>query len=284
MRQVFLDGKFIPESEAKISIFDRSVQFADSIYEVLSVIDGKIVDFDGHMNRMERSLQHLSMRGGPIRDEWLNIFGQLIDDNDVTEGILYLQVTRGTAERDFQYPDPKTPLTIIAYTQEKPLVDNVKCDSGFSVMLVPDLRWGRCDIKTTQLLYASMMKQQAKASGYDDAWMVHGNNITEGTSNNAAIITHDNELITHKISSSILAGTTRNIVLELAVDAGIKVSERPFTIDEAMAAKEAFVSAASLFIMPVTMIDDKKIGSGNVGTTSMMLRKKYIDWARKTSL
>lgn len=284
MRQIFLNGEYIAESEAKISIFDRSVQFADSIYEVLAVIDSKIVDFDGHISRLDRSLEKLSIIGAPKHKDWLAIFRQLIDVNDLDEGTIYLQISRGVAERDFQYPSAQTPLTLIAYTQEKRLIDNPKCETGMSVIFAPDLRWGRCDIKTTQLLYASMMKTQAKADGYDDAWLVRDDIVTEGTSNNAVIITHDDELITHKLSNAILPGTTRNIILDLASDLPLTIIERPFTMNEAKAAKEAFVSAASIFIMPVTQIDGKKVGSGEVGPYTKQLRNKYIDWARKTSL
>lgn len=284
MRQIFLNGEYIAESEAKISIFDRSVQFADSIYEVLAVIDSKIVDFDGHISRLDRSLEKLSIIGAPKHKDWLAIFRQLIDVNDLNEGTIYLQISRGVAERDFQYPSTQAPLTLIAYTQEKRLIDNPQCETGMSVIFAPDLRWGRCDIKTTQLLYASMMKTQAKADGYDDAWLVRDDIVTEGTSNNAVIITHDDELITHKLSNAILPGTTRNIILDLASDLPLTIIERPFTMNEAKAAKEAFVSAASIFIMPVTQIDGKKVGSGEVGPYTKQLRNKYIDWARKTSL
>lgn len=284
MRQIFLNGEYIAESEAKISIFDRSVQFADSIYEVLAVIDSKIVDFDGHISRLDRSLEKLSIIGAPKHKDWLAIFRQLIDVNDLNEGTIYLQISRGVAERDFQYPSTQAPLTLIAYTQEKRLIYNPQCETGMSVIFAPDLRWGRCDIKTTQLLYASMMKTQAKADGYDDAWLVRDDIVTEGTSNNAVIITHDDELITHKLSNAILPGTTRNIILDLASDLPLTIIERPFTMNEAKAAKEAFVSAASIFIMPVTQIDGKKVGSGEVGPYTKQLRNKYIDWARKTSL
>lgn len=284
MRQVFLNGEYIAESEAKISIFDRSVQFADSIYEVLAVIDGRIVDFTGHMSRLHRSLEKLSILGAPNNQDWLAIFRQLIDANHLQEGTLYLQVSRGVAMRDFLYPSADTPLTVIAYTQDKQLVQNPQFENGMSVMFVPDLRWGRCDIKTTQLLYASMMKTQAQADGFDDAWLVDDDIVTEGTSNNVAIITHDDELITHKLSNAILPGTTRNIILDLAADMPLTVIERAFTTQEARAAKEAFASAASLLVMPVTQMDGGLIGSGKVGRHVKQLRNKYIDWARETSL
>lgn len=284
MRSIFLNGDYVSEDEAKISIFDRSVQFADSIYEVLSVLDGKIIDFEGHINRLSRSLTEMKMNGEiPDDSEWLTIFRKLVALNNLNEGIIYLQITRGVAERDFQYPDIIAP-TLIAYTQEKQLIDNPKLATGLSVTLVDDLRWGRCDIKTTQLLYASMMKSEAKANGYDDAWMLRGNVITEGTSNNAAIITHDDVLITHKLSPAILAGTTRNTILELAKETKLQIDERAFTIDEALSAKEAFISAASMFVMPVTQINGHKIGSGMVGEYTMLLRKNYIEWAGKIAI
>lgn len=283
MRSIFLNGDYVSENEAQISIFDRSVQFADSIYEVLSVINGKIVDFEGHINRLSRSLGELNIAGTPADSEWLAIFRKLIALNHLNEGIIYLQITRGVADRDFQYPDNITP-TLIAYTQAKQLIDNPKLATGLSVMLAQDLRWGRCDIKTTQLLYASMMKREAKSKGYDDAWMMRDSMITEGTSNNAAIITHDDVLITHKLSPAILAGTTRNIILDIANGTDLQITERAFTIEEAMTAKEAFISAASIFVLPVTRINGDKIGSGKVGGHTLSLRQKYIDWAREMSL
>jgi len=284
MRKVFLNGQFIAENEAQISIFDRSVQFADSVYEVLSVLDGKIIDFNGHLNRLDQSLEKLSMQRALNHSEWLKVFRTLIKDNALKEGIIYLQVTRGIADRDFHYPSSNTPLTMMAFTQAKILLDHPKLQTGLSIVTLPDKRWGRCDIKTTQLLYSSMMKMEAQASGADDAWLVSDNTVTEGTSNNAAIITHDDELITHKISSAILAGTTRNILLDLAQDTSLKVIERSFSLEEVYNAKEAFVSAASLFVMPVTKVDHKCIGSGLVGDHALDLRNKYIDWACKTSL
>lgn len=284
MRIVYLNGQYIPENEAQISIFDRSVQFSDSVYEVLSVLEGKIVDFDGHLNRLDRSLGELDMRGAPLHEAWLVIFRTLISQNNLNEGTIYLQITRGTAERDFLYADPDVPLTVIAFTQERPLINNPKLLSGMSVVTVPDQRWGRCDIKTTQLLYASMMKMQAKSRGADDAWMMRGDIITEGTSNNAAIITHENEIITHSISAAILSGTTRNIILDLASKEPLRITERAFSLEEAMNAKEAYISAASLFVMPVTKINGNNVSDGKVGSITMMLREKYIDWARETSL
>ncbi len=288
MRQVFLNGQFVPESEAKISVFDRSIQFADSVYEVLSILDGRIVDFDGHIGRLERSLDELSMKGGPSRSEWLEIFRRLVEKNNVNEGTLYLQVTRGEADRNFYYPPPNTELTLIAFTQSRNLIDHpvlVKgAKGGMNVISLPDKRWERCDIKTVQLLYASMMKMQAKAVGADDAWLVRDGIVTEGTSNNAVIITQDNILITHKVSPAILSGTTRNIILELAHASPLKIEERGFTLEEAYAAKEAFISAASLFVMPVLKVDNMVIGDGAAGEYTMALRKKYIDWAKNSSL
>ena len=283
-RTVYLNGQYISENEAKISIFDRSVQFADSVYEVLSILDGKIVDFNGHLLRLDRSLNELNMKDAPSHDEWLVIFRKLISVNSLREGIIYLQITRGESDRDFHYPKSTNPLTVIAFTQEKNLIDHPKIDTGISVITVADERWGRCDIKTTQLLYASMMKMKARAQGADDAWMMRDNIITEGTSNNAAIITHDNELITHNISTAILAGTTRNIMLDLAGEQSLEVTQRAFTLDEALHAREAFVSAASLFVMPVTQINGNKVGDGCNGHATLMLRQKYIEWACKTAI
>ena len=186
MRIIYLNGQYISETEGKVSVFDRGFLFSDSVYEVVSVLDGKLVDFDGHVRRLARSLGELSIKGAPDAYGWLGICRELVARNDVEEGMIYWQVTRGApADRDFVFPPAYTAPTILAFTQSRALADNPSAKTGIRVITLPDLRWGRADIKTTQLLYASLMKNEAIAQGADDAWMTRDGVITEGTAQNA---------------------------------------------------------------------------------------------------
>lgn len=282
MRTIYLNGRYIPETEGKVSVFDRGFLFSDSVYEVVSVLDGKLVDFDGHVRRLARSLGELGITGAPDADAWLGICRDLVTRNAVDEGMIYWQATRGApADRDFVFPSADTAPTVLAFTQSRPLVDNPSAKTGIKVVTMPDLRWGRADIKTTQLLYASLMKNAAIAAGADDAWMERDGVITEGTAQNAHIITQDGVLITHPLNRDILHGITRAAVLPL-VD--FQIEERAFTVAEAEQAAEAFVSSASGFVMPVVRVNDAVIGDGLVGPVSAALRAAYIEWARKTAI
>lgn len=282
MRIIYLNGQFIPETEGKVSVFDRGFLFSDSVYEVVSVLDGKLVDFEGHVQRLARSLSEIGIVGAPDAESWLSICRDLVARNEVEEGMIYWQVTRGTPDdRDFVFPPTDTPPTILAFTQAKALADNPAAQRGVRVLTVPDLRWGRADIKTTQLLYASMMKNEAIARGADDAWMERDGWITEGSAQNAHIITHDGVLITHPLNREILHGITRAAVLPLVAQ---RIEERAFSVAEAEQAMEAFVSSASGFVMPVVQINGHWIGNGAPGSATVQLRKAYIDWARRTAI
>jgi D-alanine transaminase len=282
MRTIYLNGQYIPETEAKVSVFDRGFLFSDSVYEVVSVLAGKLVDFDGHVRRLARSLGELGIEGAADADAWLVICRELVTRNVVEEGMIYWQVTRGApADRDFAFPPADTPPTTLAFTQSRPLVDNPLATRGIKVITLPDLRWGRADIKTTQLLYASLMKNEAIARGADDAWMERSGFITEGTAQNAHIVTKDGVLVTHPLDRDILHGITRAAVLPL-VD--LQIEERPFSVGEAEQAAEAFVSSASGFVMPVVRINDHPIGGGTPGQLTSALRTAYIDWARATAI
>ncbi len=282
MRTIYLNGSYIPETDGKVSVFDRGFLFSDSIYEVVSVLDGKLVDFDGHVRRLARSLGELGMSGAPDAESWLAICRTLVERNAVEEGMIYWQVTRGApADRDFVFPPKGTAPTVLAFTQARALVDIPLASHGISVVILPDLRWGRADIKTTQLLYASLMKNEAIARGADDAWMERGGMVTEGTAQNAHIITHDGVLITHPLDRDILHGITRAAVLPFVAQA---IDERPFSVAEAEQAAEAFVSSASGFVMPVVRINGKAIGDGRPGSATVQLRKAYIEWARRTAI
>ncbi len=285
MRTIYLDGKYIDEAEAKVSVFDRGFLFADSVYEVVSVMDGRLVDFDGHMTRLGHSLGQLSIMGAPGHDEWLTICRELVSRNTLTEGMIYWQVTRGNpGDRSFFWPTEGTPPTVLAFTQIVALADNPAADSGIKVATLPDLRWGRADIKTTQLLYASMMKMEAKAFGADDAWLTRDGFVTEGTSQNAHIITRDGVLVTHQLDRGILHGITRAAMMQMTDGLVAKVEERPFTVLEAQNAAEAYVTAATALVLPVTQIDSAVIGDGHIGPVTAALRKAYIAWARDTAV
>jgi len=269
----------VPEEDAKISIFDRAFLFADGVYEVTAVIDGKLVDFEPHMQRLHRSLKELQM-GQPISDaELREMHEQLMARNNITEGLIYMQITRGVAERDFAYPEDAKQ-TIVAFTQVKDLADSAKAKIGIKIISIPDIRWHRRDIKSTGRLAQAMGKEAAQRAGVDDAWMVEDGLVTEGTSNTAFIVTDGNHLVTRPLSNKILPGITRRTILKLAESGEISFEERPFTIDEAKGASEAFLTSASSFVMPVVEIDGARIGGGQPGPVTRKLREMYIDAAR----
>lgn len=283
-RTVYVNGDYVPEAEAKVSVFDRGFLFADGVYEVTSVLDGKLIDFDGHAKRLERSLGELEI-GVPLsREDLLEVHRQLIARNELTDGLIYLQITRGAADRDFIYPAADTPQTVVLFTQAKPgLADSPAARTGLKVISIDDIRWGRRDIKTVQLLYPSMGKMMAKAAGADDAWMVEDGVVTEGTSNNAYIV-KNGKIITRHLGTEILHGITRAAVLRFAREAQMEVEERAFSIAEAQDADEAFITSASSFVTPVVEIDGATVGTGKPGFVATRLREIYLDESRKKSV
>lgn len=286
MRTVYVNGEYLPENEAKISIFDRGFLMADGVYEVTSVLDGKLIDFDGHAARLERSLGELDMASPVSRDELLAIHRELVSQNGIDQGMIYLQITRGApADRDFAFPDPdETPSSIVLFTQNKPnLADNPVARKGIRIISIEDVRWGRRDIKTVQLLYPSMGKMMAKKAGVDDAWLVQDGFVTEGTSNNAYIV-KGGKIITRERSNDILHGITRAAVLRFAAEAQMQVEERNFTIAEAQEADEAFITSASTFVMPVVEIDGAQLGDGAPGPVAARLREIYLEESRKVAI
>jgi D-alanine transaminase len=285
MRTVYLNGEYLPETEAKVSIFDRGFVMADGVYEVTSVLNGKLIDFGGHCARLARSLAELEMAAPCSDADLLAAHRELIARNDIVDGMIYLQVTRGNpGDRDFAYPGPEVTPTLVMFTQSKPgLADNPAAKTGWKVISVPDIRWGRRDIKTTQLLYPSMAKMMAKKAGVDDSWFVEDGVVTEGTSNNAYII-KGGRIITRHLSSDILHGITRAAVLRFAAEAQMEVEERPFTIAEAQAADEAFITSASAFVMPVVQIDGVGLGAGTPGPIVARLREIYLDEMHKAAI
>ncbi|MFT5537767.1 MAG: D-alanine transaminase [Burkholderiaceae bacterium] len=274
LRIVYLNGDYVPKSAAKISVFDRGLLFSDAVYEVISVIDGRLIDMERHVTRLERSLGELSINAFA---DWSTVSQQLVADNGLQEGLVYLQVSRGVMdERDYRWPAPDAPPTIFAFAQERVLIANPMADSGMRIITRPDLRWQRCDIKTTQLLYASLMKMEAVAAGVDDVWMTRDDLVTEGTSQNAYIITRDGILISHQLDRAILPGVTRIEMLAQAQSMGLTVEERAFSIDEAKDAAEAFISSSTLLVMPVVEIDGHRIGDGRPGERTGKIRQNYL--------
>ena len=285
-RTVYLNGAYMPEEDAKISIFDRGFLMADGVYEVTSIIDGKLIDFDGHTARLDRSLRELDMENPISRDDLLKAHRELVRLNAIDEGLVYLQITRGAPnDRDFVFPDPdETPQTIVMFTQNKPgLAENPTAKKGIKIISIEDIRWGRRDIKTVQLLYPSMGKMMAKKQGADDAWMVEDGAVTEGTSNNAYIV-KDGKIITRALSNDILHGITRAAVLRFAQEAQMEVIERDFTIEEAQEADEAFITSASTFVMPVVEIDSHPLGTGTPGPLVTRLREIYLEESLKRTI
>lgn len=280
-RTVYVNGEYLAEEDAKISVFDRGFLMADGVYEVTSILGGKMIDFTGHMKRLARSLSELDMAAPEADDEIEAIHRELIRANDLDEGLVYLQVTRGAADRDFVFP-VGVKSSLVLFTQAKKLSESPAADNGITVISIPDIRWGRRDIKTVQLLAPSLGKMAAKAAGADDAWLVEDGFVTEGTSNNTYIV-KDGKIITRDLSHDILSGITRTAVLRFARAAQMEVVERPFTIDEAMGADEAFVTSATTFVTPVVEIDGQALGDGTPGPVARRLREIYLEEIRKTA-
>ncbi|MGF1759587.1 D-amino-acid transaminase [Photobacterium sagamiensis] len=282
-RIVYLNGEYVSEADAKISIFDRGFLFADAVYEVTAVLDGKLVDNAGHLARLKRSCGELDLEL-PVTAEMLTaIQKELVKLNNLEEGGIYLQLSRGNAgDRDFAYPVDTKP-TLVLFTQVRCLLESPKAEKGIKVISLPDIRWKRRDIKSVGLLAPCMAKQAALSAGADDAWLVEDGYVTEGSANNAYIVTAEGTLVTHHLSNDVLHGITRKSLLQLAEEAGIQIEERRFTIEEAYEAREAFVSSATTFVWPVISIDDYQIGDGKPGPVASMLRKIYIDIAISTA-
>ena len=280
MRTAYVNGEFIAEQDAKVSIFDRAFLFADAVYEVTSVLNGKLVDFDNHIKRLKKSMKELDFGPKINEEEFLAFHRKLVELNEIKEGIVYLQVSRGVAERDFTFPDSKTALTITAFTQKKELIDNPSVHNGISIITVDDLRWKRCDIKTVQLLYPSIAKTEAMKQGADDAWMVQNGYVMEGSSNNAWIIKGKN-IYTREADNLILKGITREAVINVAKQLNYKVIAKQFTVTEAENADEAFITSATTFVTGVVKINGSNISSGKPGIFTKALREAYIKQALK---
>jgi D-alanine transaminase len=283
MRQVYINGDFKKEDEAKVSIFDRGLLFSDSLYEVTTVINGKLIDFNNHMKRLDRSMTELKFKKLLNHLDILIFHRKLIELNNLKEGMIYLQVTRGVADRSFDMPKDKIEPTVLAFTQEKKIIDSESAKNGIKVMTLDDMRWKRSDIKTTQLLYASMAKTEATEKGFDDAWMLREGYITEGSSSNAWII-KGKIIMTRQSDNLILSGITRDAIFKCAKDLGYEVVTKNITLPDAQSASEAFITSATAFVMPVVKINASQIGDGKPGKFVTALREEYIKKALESSI
>ena len=283
MSIAYLNGAFLPLDQARISPLDRGFLFADGIYEVAAVIDAKLVDSASHLTRLRRSAAALGI-AVPLPDDAIEaVQKQLIADNGISEGLIYLQLTRGAdTTRDF-LPGPDTRPTLFLFTQDKPFLDTPAVRTGIAVATMPDLRWARRDIKSTGLLAQAMAKQAARDAGAQEAWMVEDGFVTEGASSTAFIVT-DEGIVTRPYSNAVLAGCTGAALTALAQESGLAVVRRPFTVAEALAAQEAFITSASTLCQSVVRIDGQPIGDGAPGPVAIRLRALYIAFARTTSV
>jgi D-alanine transaminase len=280
----YVNGAFTPLEDASVSILDRGFLFADGVYEVAAVIDGRLVDNEAHLARLERSLGELRLESPVTMAEMVEIERALVARNEVTEGLVYLQITRGVAERDFSFPKNAKP-TLVAFAQRKNILASPAAQTGVRVITVPDMRWSRRDIKSVALLAQVLAKQAATEAGCQEAWMVDADGfVTEGSSSTAFIVTRSGAIVTRPNSSDILPGCTRRAVMALAAEQNLSVEERPFSVAEAKEAAEAFLTSASNLVLPVVEIDGSGIGAGVPGEAAKRLRALYLDFARATAV
>jgi D-alanine transaminase len=272
----YVNGRFVRHAVASVHIEDRGYQFADGVYEVVALAGGRFIDLDLHLARLERSLGALRI-AKPMSDRALTmVLTNLAKRNGIRDGSVYLQITRGVAPRDFPFPVDAVPQLVATARRARP-ADPKALAEGVKAITIPDLRWARCDIKSVALLPAAMGKQAAREAGAYEAWQYDRDGfVTEGTSSNAWIVTRDGELVTRPPTHAILNGITRQVVIEIAKEAGLRFVERAFSVEEAHAAREAFVTSTTSFVMPITTIDDATIGNGKPGSFALRLREKYL--------
>jgi D-alanine transaminase len=280
-RIVFVNGTFLPYEEARIPIMDRGFLFADGIYEVAAVLGGRLVDNAAHLARLERSLGEIRISDPYGPAEWTRLEEELVRRNALQEGLVYMQVTRGVAERDFGFPASAAP-TVVMFTQPKALRDAPLARTGAGIVTVPDLRWKRRDIKSVGLLAQVLAKQAAVEVGAAEAWMVEDGFVTEGSSSTAFII-KDRTLVTRPLSHAVLPGITRQAVMRLAAEADLRVEERLFSLEEARSAEEAFYTSATSLVMPVVTIDGEPVGTGEPGPLTQRLRAIYLAMAGQSA-
>ena len=278
-RIIYLDGAFVPAADARVSVMDRGFLFADGIYEVSAVLDGRLVDNDAHLARLDRSLEAIGIANPHTAAEWARLQAELVRRNGLAEGVVYIQVTRGAAERDFAYAPDLVP-TVVMFTQAKAIVDAPVQGRGARVVTRPDLRWARRDIKSVGLLAQVMAKREAAAAGASEAFMVEDGFITEGGSSTVFIVTSEGAVVTRPLSNTVLPGITRLAVMRLTAEAGLTLQERAIGLEEAYGAEEVFFTSASNFVVPVVSIDGRSIGGGRPGPRTKRLQTLYIDLAR----
>lgn len=282
-RIAYLDGAFIPMAEARVSILDRGFTFGDGIYEVAGVLDGALVDCDGHLARFDRCLREIGIALPFPIDRFRDIALELVALNRLAEGLVYFQVTRGVIERAFATETDPAP-TIAAFTQEKAIRTSPKLERGVALKSVEDLRWKRRDIKSISLLAQVLAVREARAAGYDEALMVEDGVVTEGGSSSVMIIAGDGTILARPLGEGILPGITRQSVAALSAETGRPFVERTFTLSEAKAAAEVFLTSASSFVMPVTRIDDALVADGRPGAITLRLREIYLAFAERTAI
>ncbi len=278
-RIVYLNGEFLPADEAKISIFDRAVTFGDAVYEVAGVLDGRLVDFEHHMQRYANSLRQLAIESPLSDSEIRTAFRQLVERNELDEGLIYMQVTRGEAERDFVWPDDITP-NVFIFTQVKSSSENDAAERGVALASAPDIRWARRDIKSVNLLGQVLAKRLAHDAGAYEALMIDNDGFVTECGSTSFFIVRDELVLTRPLNRDILPGVTRRAVVELCTRHGLRLVESRFALDDALDADEAFISGASSYVLPVVKIDDRIIGDGRPGKLTRRVREIYLDYAR----
>ena len=278
-RIAYVNGRYLPHRQACVHIEDRGFQFADGVYEVVAVRGGGFVDEAPHLKRLHRSLDELRI-APPMSDAALKaVMRETIRRNRVADGIIYIQITRGASPREFSFPPGVRPSLIMTARRQRPLDPKI-VERGVFVVTVPDIRWARPDIKSVALLPNALGKQHAREAGAYEAWQVdRDGNVTEGTSSNAWIVTAKNEIVTHQADQAILNGVTRLGVLRVAREAGLTLKERPFSVSEAKAAREAFLTSTTNFVVPIVRIDEATVGEGRPGEFVRRLRALYTDFA-----
>jgi D-alanine transaminase len=281
-RIAYVNGRYVPHAEAAVHIEDRGYQFADGVYEVTAVVAGRLIDNDWHFERLRRSLRELQMALPMSARAMTAVMAETVRRNRVHNGIVYAQITRGSASRDHAFPARRQRLTLVVTSRRSaPQAAQRQAEAGIDVVSVPDIRWARCDIKSVSLLPNVLAKQAARAAGAYEAWQISADGfVTEGSSTNAWIVDRDGRLITHPLENAILEGITRKRLLQLAREAGIEVEERRFTLEEAKAAREAFITSTTAFVLPVVKIDDTTIANGEPGSVSLGLRELYLSFAQ----
>jgi D-alanine transaminase len=276
-RIVYVNGQYVPYAHAAVHAEDRGLQFADAVYEVIEVKAGRLADETRHMGRLARSLAELQIPEPMTRRAWSRVLRETIRRNRVRDGLVYLQVTRGAGPRDFLFPSADVMPTVICLARCVPPARlAAAAEAGIGIKTVPDTRWARCDIKTVMLLPAALAKESARAEGAKEAWFVDRNGfVTEGASSNAWIVDKDGRLVTRQVDNAILRGVTRTTLIDVLEREGLQLVERPFTVEEAKAAREAFITSATNIIMPVVSIDGQPVGNGAPGLLAQRLRSEF---------